>query len=197
MMVCFYPPYAYITINIVTLLLVSRFSSAASKSMISSQLHLPTKETTCPFPSLLISKACKGTASMSSLEQACIESLTSNRHTASASTVFELAKVSLSLAMDKAERTMILIGSPKKPCFKSCAENYKDSVVQGLKKAEWSMEKGDLGETDDELSLARDAADYCHMVLSVDPDDARSPVFTANRDVYNHITYAMSVADLL
>ncbi|CAG7901062.1 unnamed protein product [Brassica rapa] len=194
-MVCFYSSYAYITINIVAFLLLSRWSSATPKSMISSQILM--KGTTCPFPSLLISKACKGTASISSQEQECIESLTFNRHTASASTVFELAKVSLSLAMEKAERTMILIGSPKKPCFKSCAENYKDSVAEGLKKAEWSMEKGDLDETDDELSLARDAADYCHMVLSVDPDDARSPIFSANRDVYNHITYAMSVADLL
>ncbi|KAH0867659.1 hypothetical protein HID58_074681 [Brassica napus] len=172
-MVCFYSSYAYIMINIVAFLLLSRWSSATAKSMISSQILM--KGTTCPFPSLLISKACK----------------------ASASTVFELAKVSLSLAMEKAEHTMILIGSPKKPCFKSCAENYKDSVAEGLKKAEWSMEKGDLDETDDELSLARDAADYCHMVLSVDPDDARSPIFSANRDVYNHITYAMSVADLL
>ncbi|CAH8319981.1 unnamed protein product [Eruca vesicaria subsp. sativa] len=158
---------------------------------------LPMQGATCPFPSLLISKACKGTASISSQEQACIESLTSNRHTASASTLYELANVSFALAMEKAARTMILIGFPKKPCFKSCAENYKDSVVEGLKKAKWSLEKGDLDEADDELSVARDAADYCHMVLSVDPDDARSPIFLANKDVYNHITYAMSVADLL
>lgn len=152
---------------------------------------------TCPYPSMLISKACKGTASISSQEKACIKSLTSNHLTASASTALELAKAVLSSAIEKAERTMILIGSPKKPCFKSCAENYKDAVVQGLKKAEWLMAKGDVDETDDELSFARDATDYCNMILSVDPDDTRSPVFSANKDVHNHITFAMSVADLL
>ncbi|VVA99123.1 unnamed protein product [Arabis nemorensis] len=194
-MVCFYASQAYISINIVTFLLISRWPSSTAKSIIG--IHLPMEATKCPSPPLLISKACKGTASISSQEEACIQALTSNHRTNSASTALELAKAALSLAVEKADRTMILIGSPKKPCFKSCVENYKGSVLEGLKKAEWSMDKGDMDETDDQLSLARDAADYCHMILSVDPDDTRSRVFSANKDVYNYITFAMSVADLL
>ncbi|KAL1218035.1 hypothetical protein V5N11_018848 [Cardamine amara subsp. amara] len=194
-MTCFYSSYAYKLILIVTFLLLLWWPSTNAKSNIAS--HLSTKSKTCPSPSWLISKACKGTASFSSLEEVCIESLTLDHRTSSASTVLELAKAALTLAMEKAEHTKILIGSPKKPCFKSCAENYKDSVVEGLKKAKGSIEKGDVDETDNELSIARDAADYCNMILSIDPDDTRSPVFAANMDVYYHITYAMSVADLL
>ncbi|ESQ51156.1 hypothetical protein EUTSA_v10023075mg [Eutrema salsugineum] len=194
-MACFYASHAYISIYIVTFLLISRWPTITGKSITAS--HLLTEQRTCPFPSLLISKACKGTASISSQEQGCIQALTSNDRTSSALTALELAKAALSLAVEKVDHTMILIGSPKKPCFKSCAENYKDSVVEGLKKAELSMEKGDLDETDEELSMARDAADYCSMILSVDPDDTRSPVFSANKDVHNHITFSMSVADLL
>lgn len=194
-MACFYASHAYISIYIVIFLLLSRWASSIAKPDVPS--HLSMKAKTCPFPSTLISKACKGTASFSSLEEACIMSLTSNHRTSSALTALELAKATLSIAIGKAEHTMILIGSPKKPCFKSCAENYKDSVVVGLTNAERSMEKGNVDETDDELSVARDAADFCNMILAVDPDDTKSPVFAANNDVYNHITFVMSVADLL
>ncbi|CAN8270744.1 unnamed protein product [Cochlearia groenlandica] len=191
--------HAYISIHIVTfillLLLISQWSHTNANTNIASQLSTTkTKSKTCPFPTLLISKACKGTAAFSSLEEACIKSLTSNQRTNSAKSASELAKAALNIATEK---TMVLIGSPKKPCFKSCAENYRDSVVQGLKKAALSMDKGDVEETDDELSRARDAADYCNMILNVDPDDTRSPVFKANVDVYNHITFVMSVADML
>ncbi|AEC06161.1 Plant invertase/pectin methylesterase inhibitor superfamily protein [Arabidopsis thaliana] len=194
-MVCLYASHAYLSIHILTFLLLSRWPYTNAKSNIAT--HLSTKPKTCPYPSLLISKACKGTASFSSLEEECIKSLTLDHRTKSASTVLELAKAALSLAMEKAEHTQFLIGSPKKPCFKSCMENYKDSVVEGLMKAQRSMGNGDVDETDDDLSLARDAADYCNMILSVDPDDTRSLVFAANVDVYNHITFVMSVADLL
>ncbi|XP_010503089.1 PREDICTED: uncharacterized protein LOC104780290 [Camelina sativa] len=187
--------HAYISIYIVIFLLLSRCSSTNAKFNIASPLS--TKPKTCPYPSGLISKACKGTASFSSLEEACIESLTLDPRTASASTALELAKAALYLAIEKAQHTQFLIGSPKKPCFKSCMENYNDSVVEGLHKAVLSMGKGNVDDTDDELSLARDAADYCNMILSVDPDDTRSLVFGANMDVYNHITFVMSVADLL
>ncbi|EOA25972.1 hypothetical protein CARUB_v10019361mg [Capsella rubella] len=195
-MACFYSSHPYISIYIVTFLLISQWSSTTNaKPNIATTLS--TKPKTCPYPSLLISKACKGTASISSLEEACIKSLTLDHRTASTSTALELAKAALNLAMEKAKHTQFLIGSPKKPCFKSCMENYKDSVLEGLQKAELSMAKGNVDDMDDELSLARDAADYCNMILSVDPDDTRSLVFAANVAVYNHITFVMSVADLL
>ncbi|XP_010557612.1 PREDICTED: uncharacterized protein LOC104826556 [Tarenaya hassleriana] len=186
-----------------SLLLLPPSSSSATATTCRKPPSVSTSTATCPLPSDLILTACNGTtASLSDLEESCIQTLASDYRTASATTASEMATAATSVALEKAERTAELIGWPKKPAFKSCAESYVE-VVEALRNAERLLAKHGSGDRDDvedadvELGMAREAVDYCDLLLTVNKDDTASPVYAANREVYGHVIFAMSVADLL